>query len=121
MAAGKAKAAEAHFRASALENATDGEAWSGLARSCVDQMALVAESVEEAAGMISSGGEDVNLPRIHLSNAVTLALDCAEGFDLFAPGSSRDPRVNALQVRASQPPAAAAASALCTRHMTAVL
>ncbi|CAI7887020.1 unnamed protein product, partial [Closterium sp. NIES-53] len=97
MAAGKAKAAEAHFRASALENATDGESWSGLARSCVDQMALVAESVEEAAGMLSSGGEDVNLPRIHLSNAVTLALDCAEGFDLFAPGSSRDPRVNALQ------------------------
>ncbi|CAI5994880.1 unnamed protein product [Closterium sp. NIES-64] len=100
MAAGKAAAAVAHSRASALENATGAEDWSGMAHSCGDQMALVSESVEEAAGMMESGGEDVNLPRIHLSNAVTLALDCAEGFDLFAPGSSSDPRVKALQVRA---------------------
>ncbi|CAI5479436.1 unnamed protein product [Closterium sp. Yama58-4] len=106
MAAGKTKAAEAQFRASALENATDGEAWSGLVHSCVDQMALVTESVEAAAGMLESGGEDVNLPRIHLSNAVTLALDCAEGFDLFAPGSSRDPRVKALQDAAMETRAA---------------
>ncbi|CAI5505545.1 unnamed protein product [Closterium sp. Naga37s-1] len=102
MAAGKAAAAVAHSRASALENATDVEAWTGLARSCVDQMALVTESVEEAAGMMASGGEDVNLPRIHLSNAVTLALDCAEGFDLFAPGSSQDARVKAVQEAAME-------------------
>ncbi|CAI5520092.1 unnamed protein product [Closterium sp. Naga37s-1] len=102
MAAGKTKAAEAHFLASALENATDVEASADLASSCVEQMGLVGESVEEAAGLMESGGEDVNLPRIHLSNAVTLALDCAEGFDLFAPGSSRDPRVKALQEAAME-------------------
>ncbi|GJP31265.1 hypothetical protein CLOM_g10411 [Closterium sp. NIES-68] len=102
MAAGKAAAAMARSRALNLERARRAEgrvapSWTNLARDCVEQMGVAAGSLHEATGMMERGDADVNLPRIHLSNAATLALDCAQGFDLFAPGSASDAHVNGLQ------------------------